>query len=259
MSPALLSVHHALPQHIILGVSVLALSWDDAIQHLHTLIDEKRFTLVTWLNAHNSNLAGDDIRFRNALDEFLVLPDGVGVDIAAKLLHGKTFPNNLNGTDFTPALLRALTPPLRIGLLGTRPGVVEKAAESLKENAPQHEYRVISHGFFAPSDERRILQSLADYHPHILLVAMGVPRQELFMREKLTAEHCVLAFGVGALLDFRAGAVLRAPRWMQKLRLEWLYRFSQEPKRLWRRYVLGNPRFLFRVLRTLATGVRVSR
>jgi exopolysaccharide biosynthesis WecB/TagA/CpsF family protein len=254
MNMALASMEDPVPQHIILGVPVVALPWDEAIAHLHGLIDKRRFTLVTWLNAHNSNMAQENAGFRQALDQFLVLPDGIGVDIAARLLHGEPFPDNLNGTDFTPALLRAQARPLRIGLLGARSGVVEKAADSLRQNAPQHEYRVISDGFFNASDEPRILQSLAEYHPDILLVAMGVPRQELFMREKLTAQHCVLAFGVGALFDFRAGAVLRAPVWMQKSRLEWLYRFSQEPTRLWRRYILGNPLFLFRVLSALRTG-----
>ncbi|MBA8877130.1 WecB/TagA/CpsF family glycosyltransferase [Phyllobacterium myrsinacearum] len=258
MRMVLASTDDPAPQHIILGVPVLALPWDEAIEHLHGLIDKQSFTLITWLNAHNSNLARENARFRQALDQFLVLPDGIGVDIAARLLHGEPFPDNLNGTDFTPALLRGHTNPLRIGLLGARRSVVEKAAENLKRNAPQHEYRVISDGFFNVSDEPRILQSLAEYHPHILLVAMGVPRQELFMHEKLTAQHCVLAFGVGALFDFRAGAVLRAPIWMQKSRLEWLYRFSQEPTRLWRRYVLGNPLFLLRVLRELVMGEKAG-
>ena len=236
------------PVRAILGVPVVVLPWEEAIELLRRRIDSKRFTLVTWLNAHNANLAHTNPEFRSALDHFLVLPDGIGVDIASKVLHGSAFPANLNGTDFTPALLQAETRPLRIGLIGARPEVVEKAAARFRQIAPHHEVRVISDGFFTAAEEVKILQSLKDFLPHILLVAMGVPRQEMFMAEKLNAEHCTLAFGVGALFDFMAGIVPRAPPLVQKLRFEWLYRLAQEPARLWRRYIVGNPLFLLRVL-----------
>lgn len=245
-----------LPRRAILGVPVVALPWDGAIETMHAMIAGKRFALITWLNAHNANLAHENDDFRQALARFLVLPDGVGVDIASKLLHGAPFPANLNGTDFTPALLQAQINPLRVGLIGARPDVVEKAASSFRQLAPQHEFRVISDGFFRTADEPRILEILKNFHPHILLVAMGVPRQEMFMAKHLTAEHCLLAFGVGALFDFRAGAVPRAPRLVQKLRLEWLYRLAQEPARLWRRYIVGNPLFLLRVMRAKLKGSR---
>lgn len=238
------------PLRNILGVPVVALPWAEALRLMHQRLEDKRFTLVTWLNAHNANLAQTAPEFRHSLEQFLVLPDGIGVDIASKVLHGAPFPANLNGTDFTPALLQAETGPLRIGLIGAKPDVVEKAASRFRQIAPQHEVRVISDGFFTPADEPRLLQSLKDYHPHILLVAMGVPRQEMFMAEKLTVEHCILACGVGALFDFMAGVVPRAPPLVQKLRFEWLYRLAQEPGRLWRRYIVGNPLFLLRVLRS---------
>lgn len=245
-----------LPRRPILGVSVVALPWVEAIETMRAMIAGQRFALITWLNAHNANLALEDADFRQALERFLVLPDGVGVDIASKLLHGVPFPANLNGTDFIPALLMAETRPLRVGLIGARPEVVEKATASFRQLAPQHEFRVISDGFFKAADEPRILEILKNFHPHILLVAMGVPRQEMFMAKHLTAEHCTLAFGVGALFDFRAGVVPRAPLLVQRLRLEWLYRLAQEPGRLWRRYIVGNPLFLLRVLRAKLRGAK---
>ncbi len=245
-----------IPRRAILGVQVVALPWVEAIEAMRERIALQRFALVTWLNAHNANLAQENGDFRQALNQFLVLPDGVGVDIASKLLHGAPFPANLNGTDFTPALLQAETSPLRVGLIGARPEVVERAMASFRQLASQHEFRVISDGFFKASDEPRILEILKNYHPHILLVAMGVPRQEMFMAEHLTAEHCTLAFGVGALFDFTAGAVPRAPLIVQKLRFEWLYRLAQEPGRMWYRYIVGNPLFLLRVMRAKLRGGR---
>ncbi len=243
-----------LPRRIILGVPVVALPWSVAIETMRAMIAEQRFALVTWLNAHNANLAQDDDEFRCALERFLVLPDGIGVDIASKLLHGAPFPANLNGTDFIPALLTAETRPLRIGLVGAHADVVEKATASFRHLAPQHEFRIISDGFFKAADEPRILEILKNYQPQILLVAMGVPRQEMFMARHLAAEHCTLAFGVGALFDFRAGVVPRAPLLVQKLRFEWLYRLAQEPARLWHRYIVGNPVFLLRVVRAKLRG-----
>lgn len=238
----------------ILEVPVVALPWNEAINLMRQRIADRQFTLVTWLNAHNANVAQTDAGFRKALESFLVLPDGIGVDIASKILHGSSFPANLNGTDFTPAILQAETNPLRIGLIGGKPDVAQKAADRFKEIAPQHDIRVISDGFFRAIDEPNVLQSLKDFSPQILLVAMGVPRQEMFMAQRLTAEHCTLAFGVGALFDFMAGIVPRAPPLIQKLRFEWLYRLAQEPARLWRRYIVGNPLFLLRVMRAKLWG-----
>jgi exopolysaccharide biosynthesis WecB/TagA/CpsF family protein len=243
-----------LPRRTILGVHVVALPWAEAIEAMGERIVNDRFALVTWLNAHNANLAQESAEFSEALNRFLILPDGFGVDIASKMLHGAPFPANLNGTDFIPALLKAEISPMRVGLIGARPAVVKEAAARFGRLAPRHEVRVISDGFFRPEDEPRILQDLEQYHPHILLVAMGVPRQEMFMARRLTAEHCTLAFGVGALFDFTAGAVPRAPLIVQKLRFEWLYRLAQEPRRLWYRYIVGNPLFLLRVMRAKLKG-----
>ena len=97
---------------------MLAIRWDDAIALLNRLIAERRFTKVSFLNAHNANIAYTDPVFAQALDDFLILPDGIGVDLAAKLLYGAPFPDNLNGTDFVPAFLQASTKPLTVGLLG---------------------------------------------------------------------------------------------------------------------------------------------
>ena len=91
--------------------------------------------------------------------------------------------------------------------------------------------------------------AFATLRPEILLVAMGVPRQELWIERHITAEHCTLPIAVGALFDFMSGAVPRAPSLMRQLRMEWVFRLMIEPMRLWRRYVLGNPIFLVRVLR----------
>src|SRR4029077_313459 len=105
---------------------------------LARLVAERRFTKVSFLNAHNANLAYTDPVFAEALDDFLVLPDGVGVDVAAKLLYGAPFPDNLNGTDLIPAFLQASTRPLTVALLGATRVNAEAASTKLAALAVQH-------------------------------------------------------------------------------------------------------------------------
>jgi hypothetical protein len=127
----------------ILGISVLAIRWDDAIALLNRLVAERRFTKVSFLNAHNANIARIDPVFAEALDDFLILPDGIGVDLAAKILYGAPFPDNLNGTDFVPAFLQASTRPLTVGLLGATRVNAEAASVKLAALAVQHNFVVI--------------------------------------------------------------------------------------------------------------------
>lgn len=233
----------------ILGMSVACIGWDEAVALLCRLVEEKQFTKVGFVNAHNANIASVNADFAAAMRNFLLLPDGIGVDIAARLLHGDRFPANLNGTDFIPGFLQAAPRPMTIGLIGARRENVETAARRLAALAPQHEIFVVSDGFFTPADEAAILARLDARRPDVLLVAMGTPRQELWIDRNLTAAHCTLPIAVGALFDFLSGAVPRAPGWVRASRLEWLFRLSIEPRRLWRRYIVGNPVFLMRVLR----------
>lgn len=233
----------------ILGISVLAIGWDEAITLLTRLIDERRFTKVSFLNAHNANLACTDPLFAEALENFLILPDGVGVDMAAKLLYGSPFPSNLNGTDFIPAFLQASSHPLTVALLGTTRVNAEAACARLSTLAVQHKFVVVHDGFFSADEEPAVLERIARLRPDILLVAMGVPRQELWIQRHIDSRYCTLPVAVGALLDFMSGSVPRAPLWLRRLRLEWLFRLWIEPGRLWRRYIVGNPLFLWRVVK----------
>ena len=233
----------------ILGIPVADIGFDAAIRLLRGFVAERRFTKVGFLNAHNANLAWSNSQFAEALSDFLILSDGVGVDIAAKLLYGEPFPANLNGTDFIPELLAAEPRRLTIALLGTKRAHAEAAAAKLTEMSPHHRVVVVHDGYFTVREEPLILERIAALRPDILLVAMGVPRQELWIARNITPHHCTLPIAVGALLDFLSGSVPRAPGWMRRSRLEWVFRLIVEPGRLWRRYVVGNPVFLARVVR----------
>jgi len=237
------------PRRDIAGVPVAALSRQEALALIEHAFEERSHLQLAYCNANLVNIAAREAGLRERLAGFLVLPDGIGVDIASRLLYGAAFPANLNGTDFTPAILAARRRPLRVMLLGGRPGVAERAAARLAADYPQHRFAVLSHGYFAPQDEAALLARLERERPDLLLVAFGNPRQEHWIADRIDGRHCTVAAGIGALFDFLAGEVARAPETFRTLRIEWLYRLWLEPRRLWRRYVVGNPAFLLRVLR----------
>lgn len=238
-----------LTQRCVCGVDILVATANEAARLLGERLDRRLYTPVGFVNAHCVNIAVDDPAYRAALSDFLLLPDGIGVDLGSRLLFGVAFPENLNGTDFVPFLLAALDRPVRVALVGAAPGIVERAAAAFALAHPRHTFLPVANGYFAEGPETELmLARLRAAKADIVLVALGVPRQELFIAKHLDGRHAVLAIGVGALLDFTAGKVPRAPKLLRRLRLEWAYRLAVEPRRMWRRYVIGNPRFMLRIL-----------
>lgn len=232
----------------VLGIRVAAATADVMCTHIEQRLKSGEHFAVAFLNAHGSNVAAYTPEFRTALDGMLVLNDGIGVDIAARVLSGDAFPANLNGTDFVPYFLQTTATRHRIYLLGGRPGVAVRAATALARLAPHHEIVGTRDGYFAAGEITNVLAGIRRTDADLLLVALGNPRQEMFLARYLASSGCRLAFGVGALFDFVAGEVPRAPQVLRRARLEWAYRLSIEPRRMWRRYLVGNARFLTRVV-----------
>ncbi|MCC8931384.1 MULTISPECIES: WecB/TagA/CpsF family glycosyltransferase [Rhizobiaceae] len=233
----------------VLGMPVHDLGWNQALALIEQkLTSQQGFTHIAFLNANNANVMVRDPEYREVLGRCLVLPDGIGVDIAAHFIHGGRFRANLNGTDFVPASLTFIAKPLRIGLLGATSQVLQAAAVNFRKHTPWHEFIEISDGYFDRADPALILKRIEMARIDLLLVAMGTPLQEKWVDRHLTADHARVVISVGALLDFVSGRVTRAPGWVRHLRLEWLYRLWLEPNRLWRRYILGIPVFLGHVL-----------
>lgn len=241
------------------GVKIAALTQEDALSLLDAAMARRDHVKLAFCNANLVNLAARDASLRRLLARFLVLSDGIGVDIGSRLLYGESFPANLNGTDFIPALIAAQAQPLKVLLLGGKPGVAERAAARLGQDYGMHRFEVLSHGYFQPEEEPALLARLREARPDLLLVAFGNPLQERWIAEKIDIRHASVVAGVGALLDFLAGEVERAPDAIRQMRLEWLYRLWLEPGRLWRRYVLGNPVFLLRMLRIRLFGCKRAR
>jgi alpha-1,3-mannosyltransferase len=218
-------------------------------------VDARQPMMITFANANTINVAERNPAFQRALDAALVLNDGVGIDIASHALFGRAFPENLIGTDLVPQLL-ATARPWRVYLLGSAPGVAAKAAHGIEKQYLQVQIVGYHHGFFTRGDETRLLQKIRECDPNLVLVAMGQPLQELWAaRHYQNIQAPVIC--VGALLDFFSGRVRRAPLAIRELRLEWVYRLLQEPRRLAGRYLLGNPKFLCRIIWQKLGGSRL--
>ncbi|PZM11976.1 WecB/TagA/CpsF family glycosyltransferase [Rhizobium tubonense] len=237
-------------RRMIFDLPVCDLDWQDALTFVNELASATAGqTVISFVNAHNMLVMLNDGNYREVLSGNLVLPDGLGLDIASRVSHGASFPANLNGTDFVPALLTFMDKPKRIGLVGGRREVIEKAAENFRAHAPWHNFVVISDGYFDKQNSQGVVAEIERQKLDVLIVGMGTPLQEAWVAANVTPEHARLVLTVGALFDFVSGTVPRAPSIMRTLRLEWVYRLQKEPGRLWRRYLLGVPLFLYQVAR----------
>ena len=208
-----------------------------------------------FVNAHCVNVAARDEAYAKLLGESPCLfADGVGMSIAARL-HGLRLRHNVNGTDLFPRLCAAAArADVPIALLGARPGVAATCAQRMQDQIPGLRVAWTGHGYLTAGEEALHLQHLNASGARILLVAKGVPVQEHWIARNGERVEAPVLLGVGALLDFYSGAVPRAPRLVRRLQAEWVYRLLQEPKRLSRRYLLGNPAFIARTLRWRASG-----
>ncbi|MEG3170496.1 WecB/TagA/CpsF family glycosyltransferase [Sphingomonas sp. LB3N6] len=224
---------------------------DDAVAEILAALERGRPTMFAFCNAHSVNVARRDPVFAAALRRMTVFNDGIGLQIASRAVYGRRFPANLNGTDLTPRLLAAVPDRTRVFLLGSPPGIAERAGQIIAERYPQVIVVGAANGFFTAGEAPALAQRIRNSDAHLVLVGMGQPRQELWAAEWTETIGAVTCC-IGAFLDFTAGVVTRAPEWAQRSGMEWAYRLAQEPRRLVRRYVLGNPSFLLAM-----TGVAI--
>ena len=238
------------PPRIRLGhVPIDRVTFEEALRLVADMVDRRHGGMVFTPNVDHVVMAGENERFQRAYAAAdLSLADGVPVVWASRLL-GSPLPEKVSGSDFVPALMQlAEARGYRVYLLGGAPGAAERAARRLSSEHPA--LRIA--GTLAPRVELReraadrawIVSEVLRAAPDIVLVGLGAPKQELWIHEVRRALAPAVLLGVGASIDFLAGTARRAPRWMSSAGLEWAYRLAREPRRLWRRYLLRDPRFL---------------
>ena len=240
----------SLPHIEVLGVPVFKGTTPEALALVERVAEDGP-ALVAYVNAHTLNLAHRDRTYFELLrDAPVVLNDGAGLSLAARM-QGDRFPENLNGSDFNPAIVElAARRGWSVYFLGAPPGTAEKAAEILGERIPDLKVAGSRDGFFPRAEDAAVAEEISSTGADVVMVAMGNPLQEKWLEANLAATGARLGVGVGAFFDFTAGTVPRAPSWMNRAGIEWVWRLWQEPKRMWRRYLVGNPLFLWRVARS---------
>lgn len=228
----------------IFGTPFFTGTMDEALAQLDALVKSKKTHHAAFINAHCLNIAYKDRAYREVLQKCsAVFADGIGARIGAKMLNHRV-EENVNGTDMFPLLAQR---PYRIYLLGGTPEVAQKALENARAIKGKAEFVGCSDGFFRNKSEEELFAELRVLKPDILLVAMGVPKQEMWIKDHLEDLPDCVAIGVGGLLDFVSERIPRAPMWMRKWNMEWCFRLYQEPGRLFKRYIIGNPLFIIRV------------
>ena len=221
-----------------------------ALDAIERLVELRRGGMVVTPNVDHVVIAERSDEFCAAYAEAdLSLADGMPIIWSSRLL-GAPLPEKVSGSDLVlPLMDRAAARGWRVFLLGAGPGVAEAAALRLRR-----ERGVVVVGTAAPHvrvgsgeadpEGDAAVDAIRAASPHLVLVAFGAPKQEIWMRRRRQALSPAVLLGVGASLDFVAGRVRRAPRWISSSGLEWLWRLAREPRRLARRYLLEDPRFL---------------
>lgn len=232
------------------GLAITNTTMQEALDWIVARVRGREPALVAFVNPDCLNIAYRQAGYRRVLQAAeRVLPDGIGIKLGCRIL-GVGLRENVNGTDMFPLLCeRAEAEGLSLFLLGARPGVAEAAAAEMRQRRPALRIVGIRHGYFETHETAAVLEEINRSGADILLVAFGAPRQELWLAEHGEQLAPVVRMGVGGLFDFYSGRIPRAPLWMREIGLEWLYRLMQEPGRMWRRYIIGNPLFLYRVWR----------
>jgi N-acetylglucosaminyldiphosphoundecaprenol N-acetyl-beta-D-mannosaminyltransferase len=206
---------------------------------------------VMYANAHVLNQSAQNVELRGALESAdLVYCDGYGVRLAAKALD-RPVPHRMTGADWIWALAALCAAAGQsMYLLGSEPGIARAAGDKLAAAFPGLGVVGAHHGYFdvgSPHDDR-VIEDINARRPSILLVGMGTPKQELWVEANADRLDVDVLWTVGALFDVVSGRVPRAPGWLADNGLEWIFRLAIEPGRMWRRYLLGNPVFIHRVL-----------
>lgn len=241
-------------------VAIDALRFDEAIDAIEGLVARGRGGMVFTPNVDHIVLAEDDARLRAAYEAAdLALVDGLPVLWASRAL-GAPLPEKISGSDLLrPLVARAAARGWRVYLLGTTPEVAARATETLEREHPGLQVVGTSSpriDLSTDADHRALIEAVKTARPDLVFLALGAPKQEIFAHHVRDAVRPAVLLGLGASLDFVAGAVRRAPPWMSRLGFEWLYRLASEPRRLWRRYLLRDPRFFAILLREMSVRRR---
>lgn len=243
----------------VLGVNIWDTIRSRAVDQLGGLLTRKGGPTcsVYFVNTHTLNLATEDAEYRALLNRAgYVFGDGTGVRWASHLLHDKKLQDNVNGTDLVPELMqRFANKGLSYFLLGATPEQIATAQAEAQRRFGGWELAGHHHGYLDDELSEKVVRQINEARPNLLMVGMGNPIQERWLDRYGPRLEVPVSLAVGGLFTYWSGDIERAPRWVRQLGHEWLHLLVSQPHKA-KRYLIGNPKFLARVARSRASGLR---
>ena len=233
-------------------VTLDALSMPEVVARAEQALHNRARLNISVVNvAKLVNMRRDPLLRESVTSGDLILADGMPLVWLSRLV-GRPLPERVAGIDLMYELLQlADQRVLRVFLLGARPETLSRVVAIVQQRYPRLVIAGTRDGYFPDNEAEAVAQAVRDSRPDILVVAMSSPKKELFMRKWAQYMSVPVVHGVGGAFDVVAGVTRRAPRWMQSSGLEWFYRLIQEPRRMWKRYLVTNVRFLGLALREI--------
>ena len=229
----------------ILNTYVNAISMDETIEEVEKIIKEGNPTQHVVINALKVNLMNEDPDLQKIVNSCpLINADGASIVWAAKKL-GVPLNERVAGIDLFENLIKVASEKgYKIYLFGAKEEVVAKVKSIFEEKYPDIQIVGYRNGYFTEADEPAMVRNMAESGADMMFVAFSSPKKEYWVNKYLNQLGIPFVMGVGGSFDVVAGVTDRAPKWMQEHGLEWFYRFIQEPRRLWNRYMVGNTKFV---------------
>ena len=232
----------------IFDIPISNLNEEELIDGVIKLLHSEDKSLVCYSNIHTLNLAYVDTYFKKILRSSKInLVDGYGVKYLSNLILCNKIKSALTPPSWINKFYSKLQPKTKIFFIGDEDFIIEKYFNMIKNKFVDLNFVGYNNGFFENSDE--IIQKINKSKPDILILGMGQPYQEKWVYENIDKINSKIFFVVGALFRWEIGYQKRPPNFISKLGLEWFYRFILEPKRLFKRYIIGNPLFLYRLIK----------
>lgn len=238
----------------LLGIYIDNLTMTETIREIENLVENEKPSIIFTPNVHRIISAQKNNKIKEIYSYAdLLIPDGMPLIWASQILK-KPFKEKVSGSDLFPLFCEyAAKKGYKIFLLGAKTGVAEKSKEILTRKNPN--LKIVGtysppHGFEKDEKENeRIITLIKRSNPDVLFLGLGFPKEENWLWKHKNVIKTPVAIGVGASFDFVAGHIKRAPKWMQRFGLEWFFRLCREPRRLWKRYVIGNLIFCWLILK----------
>ncbi len=234
----------------ILTIQIADVLYDEVLRDISDAIDKRKQLVIMYASMHIINLAQNDSALAGALAAAdIVHPDGIGVWLSSKLLHGNGFRDRFNWSDHAHEFLAfSAERRWRIFILGSTTESLMKTVARLRDEIPELTIAGFKNGF-GDVESAALIDEINQAHPDILWVGMGSPKQELWIHQHRSVLQCHVIQSVGDAISLLAGEKIRGPRFFRGLGLEWVFRILSHPTKYFSRYVFGIPRFSAMVLK----------